>query len=131
MKRVIFFMTVGLSLPVLASNFNYQNEALSDSVKTALEQKINRECGSLLDIIESFNLVKSTSNFERIDQGYIDRIWSLEFDFNYAPDYLALTHDKVFLTIREEVENRSGVLQTYIASFRTQYESDGDVICNE
>jgi hypothetical protein len=109
---------------------NLDGKFVSSAATQAFTFEFNKQCKSLLYTIKKLKLILANSQYQKIDQGYADMIWTLVFEIEYK-NYVQQKADTVKVQITEGLEDRDGILDTYVDLFSTHYGSDNDAICNQ
>lgn len=117
--KVLFAATVfALSLSASAIEFKTGSIELPISVESTIHAAVEDHCSRDVSAIQSFNLVSSHIELVRIDQGYVENHYSLKFKVVYKDSKGPFT-DTYDVNVVDQLQDRSGSLQTYVVDYRT------------
>lgn len=129
MKAFITFLSI-ISFSAFGYEINSESTKLPSIVQETIRKEFDKHCGSVISDIKFLNLEKYHLNKVSVDQGYLDHIHTMTFQIIYKDHSASPFTDRLYVTLAQEIQVRSGPLTTYVLDFRTEYGGDGDAICN-
>lgn len=118
-----------LSLALFSFEIDLNLHRVSAPAVEAVRNEFNNRCSNKLYLVQKLKLQTVSVERNRIDQGYIDDIWSLVFAIEYK-DFVQSKPDTVVVQVTEAIQDRSGVLETRVDSFATHSGADDDAVCD-
>lgn len=114
--RTLFAATFfALSLSASAFEFKNGNVTLPLSVEGTIHADVEELCSRDVSEIKSFTLTSHEVQLVRIDQGYKENQYNLKFDVTFKNSKKGFYE----VLIVDQIEDRSGSLETYIIASRT------------
>ena len=129
--KTIFALLLVLSFSANAYEIFTANAPVPAEVQAAIRAEFDNSCYSLLRDIESLNILKFDMREESVDQGFLDHIYTLSFSIHYVDNRNPRFTDRLYVTVVQPIQDRSGRLDAFVTDFRTEYGGDGDSICNQ
>lgn len=114
----IFAVTL-FALSLAASAFEIQTGSLKlpENVRALIHEQLERVCAGEIGWVKSIKLVDQNIEQVRIDQGYRENHYTLNFKVIYSRTHAP--KDFYSVKVVDVIEDRSGHLDTYITEFNT------------
>ena len=117
--KILTLVTVFiLSLSVSAYEIETANSRLSKNVENAIRAEITKRCEGSTDSVKSLKLNTISVERTRIDQGYIEDLYTLSFSVEYKK--IPSQTSEIFIRVLEVVADRSGQLDASVEDFATE-----------
>ena len=130
MKHLIFIT----ALLTAFSSFAYEiNTDLAPTVSPRVIAKIrktfDKDCGTVTESVSKLMLDEIQVVRERIDQGYVEDHYSMNFKIVFNNTEIG-QGARLFIDIVDQIEDRSGRLETYVTDMRTEFGRTGGSVCH-
>jgi hypothetical protein len=117
MKSLFAVTLLALSMTASAFEFETGRYELPSRVLDLVHAKVESVCFSDVHYIHSLKLISHKMETVRIDQGYKENQYQLVFRAMFK--YVERADEIVSITVIDQLEDRSGQLQTYDLNFET------------
>jgi hypothetical protein len=128
MKHLTFIAALLTAFSAFAYEINTDlAPTVSPRVIAEIRENFDKNCGSVTENVSMLILDEIQVVRERIDQGYIEDHYSMNFKIIFNDGDAA----RLSINIVDQIEDRSGRLETYVTEMRTEFGRSGDPVCHQ
>lgn len=131
MKHLFFIAALLTAFSSFAYEININlAPTVSPRVIAEIRENFDKNCGTETETISTLVLDEIQVIRESIDQGYVEDHYSMTFKiiFNDSNEVNPGAH--LYIDIIDQIEDRSGRLDTYVTGMRTEYGRTGNPVCH-